>query len=305
MGRTIEDLQADIETGVGELVAGKGWQRWLSVAAKFPRYSFRNQLLILAQRPDARVVMGYRAWQALGHQVRRGEQSISILAPCTYKAKTKTAHAASDSADDQPDTDQGAEQDNPEGRRGSDHRILRRFRVAHVFDISQTDGDGVQPPERPQLLAGEAPPGLWDMLAHQVAAAGFVLIRDDIASGANGVTNFATRTVTVAPDLSAAQAAKTLAHELAHVTLHDGAEYATGCRGRAEIEAESVAYIVCQTAGLTTAAYSFGCVAHWAGGDPKAIRDTADRVISTARTILAATGLQDPQAPAKVGAVAA
>jgi len=89
MRQDIEALQRDIEAGVEELVAGEGWQRWLSVAARFPRYSFRNQLLIRAQRPDARVVMGYRAWQRLGHQIRRGEQSISILAPCTYKAKSK------------------------------------------------------------------------------------------------------------------------------------------------------------------------------------------------------------------------
>lgn len=70
----IEQLPAQIETGVADLVDGDDWQRWLTVAARFPKYSFRNQLLILAQRPDARVVMGYRAWQALGHQVRRGEK---------------------------------------------------------------------------------------------------------------------------------------------------------------------------------------------------------------------------------------
>jgi len=81
----VEQLQADIEAGVAELVEGEDWKRWLRVAARFPRYSFRNSLLIQIQRPDASVVMGYRAWQALGHQVRKGEKSISILAPCTYK----------------------------------------------------------------------------------------------------------------------------------------------------------------------------------------------------------------------------
>jgi antirestriction protein ArdC len=278
MGQRIEDLQAEIETGVAELVAGEGWQRWLTVAAKFPRYSFRNQLLVLRQRPDARVVMGYRAWQALGHQVRRGEQSISILAPCTYKTKTKGSELEADlSGDDHAD-------DKP-------RRVLRGFRVAHVFDITQTDGDAIQPPERPQLLEGEAPAGLWDALAAQVHRAGFTLTRSEIAGSANGVTNFATRTVTVAAHLAPAQAAKTLAHELAHVTMHTGTEYATGCRGQAEIEAESVGYILCSTAGLHSAAYSFGYVAHWAGGDPKALRQTADRVITTARAILEATGL--------------
>jgi hypothetical protein len=67
--------------------------------------------------------------------------------------------------------------------------------------------------------------------------------------------------------------------------MHDGTEYA-GCRGRAEIEAESVAYSVCRAAGLTTAAYTFGYVAHWAGGDPTAVKDTAERVVTTARAIL-------------------
>lgn len=287
MGQKIEDLQAEIEAGVADLVAGEGWQRWLAVAARFPKYSFRNQLLILQQQPDARVVMGYRAWQALGHQVRRGEQSISILAPCTYKAKAKTPDVENDSeATETRDAAVGTDREPGSGR-----RVLRGFRVAHVFDIAQTDGDRVAPPARPQLLEGEAPAGLWDTLADQIVAAGFTLARGDIRTGANGVTNFASRAVTIAAHLSQAQAVKTLAHELAHVTMHNGTEYAAGCRGQAEIEAESVAYIVCSAAGLTTAGYSFGYVAHWAGGDAKTIRHTADRVIGAARTILERTGL--------------
>jgi hypothetical protein len=158
-------------------------------------------------------------------------------------------------------------------------------------DIAQTDGDGVQPPERPKLLEGEAPAGLWDTLASEVQRAGYTLTRAEIGSGANGVTNFASRTVTIAPHLSAAQAVKTLAHELAHVTMHNGSEYAAGCRGQTEIEAESVAYILCHTAGLTTAGYSLGYVAHWAGGDPQAVKETAERVVTTARTILDRLGL--------------
>jgi hypothetical protein len=127
----IEQLQAQIETGVSELVGGDDWQRWLAVAARFPKYSFRNQLLIFAQRPHARVVMGYRAWQALGHQVRRGEQSISILAPCTYKAKTKKERSQPDGPSD------GDAHDEPEN--GKPRRVLRGFRVAHVFDPLSRD----------------------------------------------------------------------------------------------------------------------------------------------------------------------
>jgi len=289
----IEALQAEIEAGVAELVAGEGWQRWLAVAARFPKYSFRNQLLILAQRPDARLVMGYRAWQALGHQVRRGERSIDILAPCTYKAKQK---AKPDGDDDTRGEADGAGAADDAEAEGGPRRALRGFRVAHVFDIAQTDGDTVRPPERPALLAGEAPDGLWDVLAAQVEGAGFTLRRAEIASGANGVTDFAARTVTVVPHLSDAQAAKTLAHEVAHVTMHDNPESLGGCRGRVEIEAESLSWIICRTAGLDSAAYSFGYVAHWSAGDPKAVRDTAERVVVAARAILGACGLAGPEA---------
>lgn len=117
---------------------------------------------------------------------------------------------------------------------------FREVRVRQ--DLAQTDGDTVRPPARPTLLEGEAPAGLWDTLADKVRAEGFELVRADIPSGANGTTNYTIRTVAIAPHLSPAQAAKTLAHELAHVHLHDGTEYALGCRGRAEVEAESVAY---------------------------------------------------------------
>jgi hypothetical protein len=98
----------------------------------------------------------------------------------------------------------------------------------------------------------------------------------------------------VVPHLSDAQAAKTLAHELAHVTLHDNPQSLGGCRDRVEIEAESVAWILCRTAGLDSAAYSFGYVAHWPAGDPKAVRDTAERVVAAARELLEASGLGQP-----------
>jgi antirestriction protein ArdC len=258
------------------------WQSWLRVAARFPRYSFRNTLLIQLQRPDASVVMGYRAWQALGHQVRKGEKSISILAPCTYK--TKTSRNDNEDQDEQP------------AEKEASRRVLRGFRIAHVFDISSTDGDTVKPPAGPALLEGEAPAGLWDTLAAQVSAEGFTLTRAEIPSGANGSTNFATRTVTVADHLSPAQGCKTLAHELAHTCLHDGTEYAMGCRGQAEVEAESVAFILCQAAGLTTAAYSFGYVAGWSAGDPKKVKATAERVVTCARQILDRAGLLDQTA---------
>jgi cation diffusion facilitator CzcD-associated flavoprotein CzcO len=113
---------------------------------------------------------------------------------------------------------------------------------------------------------------LSEALAGAVRAAGFDLIRPSIPGGANGTTGFAPHLVTVETALSAGQAIKTLAHELAHVLLHTDAEDTAGCRTRVEAEAESVAHIVCQAVRLATGGYSFGYVARWSGGDRRPSR---------------------------------
>jgi len=177
------------------------------------------------------------------------------------------------------------------------------FAVTHVFDVSQTDGEPLPEPVRPQLLAGQAPDGLWDALARQVDAAGFTLARcPDAAAigGANGVTDYRSRTVTVRADVTDAQAVKTLAHELAHVLLHNpDNDGRPECRGIVEVEAESVAYLVAAHQEMDTSDYTFAYVAGWAeaSDDPgQAVRGTADRVLRAAGAILAAVD-PDPIAP--------
>jgi hypothetical protein len=263
----VHDRLADQVQG---LIDSQDWREFLTVASRFHRYSTNNVLLILAQRPDATRVAGYRAWQRLGRQVRKGERGIAILAPCVQRARP---------VDDHDDAE------NPEVV-----RILRGFRVAHVWDISQTDGNPL-PEIRPALLAGEAPEGLWDSLASQVAEAGFALERGD-CGGANGRTDYLTRTVTVRADVDDAQAVKTLAHELAHVWLHDPDE-GHHHRGTAEVEAESVAYVICHAAGLASDDYSLPYVAVWSDGDPAVVRATAERVLGAAQRALRQAGLVD------------
>ena len=144
------------------------------------------------------------------------------------------------------------------------------------------------PDVAPALLTGQAPAGLWDDLASQVAGHGYTLERGD-CSGANGYTDPARRVVKVRDDVDDAQAVKTLAHELGHLEcghVQDLSTYLT-CRGRCEVEAESVAYVVAAAHGLDASGYTFAYVAGWAGTDLTCVRQAAETVTKAARTILA------------------
>jgi hypothetical protein len=155
-----------------------------------------------------------------------------------------------------------------------------------VFDVTQTDGPPLPAPPRPVLLPGAAPPGLWDALATPMHVAGYRLERGDTAP-ANGVTDHRDRTVIVHHSLGEAQAVKTLAHELGHVLLHQPDQLPAGfTRGRAEVEAESFAYLVTGAHGLDAGDYSAAYVLGWAHGDPQLVLATADRVITAARPVL-------------------
>jgi hypothetical protein len=262
-------VHAQLLSAVGALVDGPAWRRMLDVAARFHRYSPNNVLLISLQRPDATRVAGYQTWREVGRQVCKGETGIAILAPVTVRRDPEAA-----------DTEAADRAQEPA------QRMLRGFRVTHVFDISQTDGEPL-PEVRPELLGGSAPFGVWEALMDQLEAAGYQFGYADIAP-ANGRTDHAARTVVLRSDLTGAQSVKTLAHELAHVLLHQPDEMPAGfTRARAEVEAESVAYVVCAAHGLAAGDYTVPYVAGWAGGDRELIQQTTTRVVATAREILA------------------
>lgn len=254
----LDTAHAQLVQAVSALVTSDDWQAMLDVAQRFHRYSPQNCLLIMMQDPNATQVAGYRKWQELGRQVRKGEKSIRILAPVVIK---------------KPDPEKPDEAPKP--------RVVG-FRGTSVFDIAQTEGDDL-PDVSPELLMGDEPGDVWDQLAKQVAAQGFMLERGDCGR-ANGQTSHLERVVTVRDDLSPAQSCKTLAHELAHVIMHAADR---PCRGEIEVEAESVAYLVTSELGIDSAGYTFPYVAGWAGGDVELIQRTAEHVISTARKILA------------------
>jgi antirestriction protein ArdC len=273
-------LHEQISDGVAALVESEGWRAMLDTAAKFHSYSLGNLLLIALQAPQATRVAGFRSWQGLGRQVRKGERGIAILAPCTYRPKTADQAEPIAPAGPEPATFGGGVVPDAGGKQ------VRGFRVVHVFALHQTEGAPL-PDVAPALLTGQAPAGLWDDLASQVTGYGYALERGECA-GANGYTDPTRRVVRVRDDIDEAQAVKVLAHELGHLEcghVTDLPTYLT-CRGRCEVEAESVAYVVTAAHGLDASGYTFAYVAGWAGGDLICVRQAAETVTKAARTIL-------------------
>ena len=280
---TLESLHSQLAARIGSLDSLEAWGAWLRFANSFHRYSFNNTVLIWAAKPDATMVAGYRAWQAKGRQVRRGETAIKVFGPVTTREPKLDAHG------------------NPV--RGEDGKPVQEVRIVgvkpvSVFDVSQTDGDPLPQPPQATLLTGQAPPGLWDALQSFVEAQGFTVSRGDCGD-ANGVTRYDTREVRVRADIDDAAAVKTLAHEAGHVLLHAPDQRKPfACRGVAEVEAESVAFMVTAAHGLDASQYTFNYVAGWAhqAATPDG-PSVEDIVKATGQRVIGATDriLQAPQ----------
>lgn len=297
-GEKVEAAQALLAEEVAKLVSGEDWQRHLELQARFHRYSARNAMLIAAQHeqayreervddPDPGLVAGYRAWQALGRQVGKGQKGYVVLAPVKFQSRQAVDEAGNKRAlrrGEEPRPGENVE------RAGG----IRGWTTEHVWSQHQTSGQPLPAPVMPELLAGQAPPGLIESVTAMLAERGYSV--EHVASarelgGANGATTPSQKLVQVRGDMDEAARAKTLVHELAHVLLHDpsspGADLS---RAHKEVEAESVAFVVCRAHGMASEGYSFPYVAHWAGEDAaKAVAATQGRVGKAARQVLDAS----------------
>jgi antirestriction protein ArdC len=268
----LREIHEQLQEGVRILTTSEDWQHALAFAARFHSYSFGNALLIQRQRPEASYVAGFHRWLELGRHVRKGEHGIAILAPIVVR-KHDT------------ETDETTE------------RVVRLFKVAHVFDVAQTDGDELPRTVFADRLVGGADREreLYALLAEVMQADGWTVTRtsadaiDAYSLAANGITGYASRAVMIRDDLSPAQALKTLAHERAHTLLHNGT---TANRELIECEAESAAYVVLSALGIDAGAYSFGYVAGWSKGDAKVVQAAGRSALAAAQTILAAVSTQ-------------
>lgn len=267
-----EALQQSIAQQVEQLHGSEAWARFLTFAQAFHAYSLNNLLLILAQLPTATKVAGFRKWQELNRQVRRGSKAIKIFGFRERALKPEE------------ENDDDATTDKETGK-----RVVRYYPILNVFDFSQTDPtEDWEDPAISQRLTGADEAGIYAAVVDYLTAEGWSVDREEIPGETNGFTTVdGSRRVVVDANLSDAQAAKTILHEAAHVILHSTeglAEYMMH-RGLKECEAESVAYIVAGIIGLDTADYSVGYVAGWTAKDPELIKTTAANVLRAAHKI--------------------
>lgn len=254
-GDTYQKTMDKLEEGVRELVDSDRWRDFLRAQSTFRQYSYRNVLLIIKQCPQAVSVAGFHTWKRLGRSVRKGEHAIWILAPSQRRMIADS---------------------------GESLEVIR-FVSVPVFDVSQTEGRDL-PMICERLDAGDDS-HVFERLGVAAESLGFEVKCCELELEVNGECSFIERVIRIECRNSPAQQVKSIAHELAHAILHEG----TTDRARAELEAESAAFIVCDHLGIDSSDYSFGYVASWVGDSSltrAALQDSCSEISRAARRIL-------------------
>jgi antirestriction protein ArdC len=259
-----DEQRAAVERATRALLSSEGWRRWAETRATFHRYSWGNCALIAMQRPEATQVAGFKAWQQLGRQIRKGEHAIRIMAPMSVK-----------------ETDENGEE--------TGERVVF-FRAVPVFDIAQTDGEPLpEPPCEP--ITGDSHERYIAALEDHSRSLGYSVASEDLQH-TGGYCDAKRKRIVVAEGIDSANArVRVLVHELAHA---HGVGYRDYGREDAEVIVETAAVIVCGALGLDTSGESIPYIAGWGeANDVEAISKHAATVDEIASALEAACGLKD------------
>ena len=257
----IAEVIEQLEQGVQGVFNSEDYKRFLDVVAKLPKYSVNNLLLIAMQTEGkASMCQSFTGWKAMGRFVKKGEKGIKILAPSPYTIQREQNKI--DKATGQPVFDQDGEPVKEQV-----DITMNAFKVVRTFDISQTDGK-----EIPSLGVNElvgSIEGYGTLMEALKKVCPVPISFEDIDSGAKGFYHQIEKRIAIQDGMSEVQTVKTAIHEMAHQKLHDAISsdvMGSESRSQKEVEAESVAYVVCQHYGINTSDYSFGYVAGWSEG---------------------------------------
>ena len=258
----VKEITDKLETGLKTLFDSDQYRTYLNTMAKFHNYSFNNTLLIAMQKPDASLVAGFHKWKnELGRTVKKGEKAIKILAPAPYKKKVMMTQI-------DPNTHQPVYDKDGTLVKEEKEITVPAFKIVPVFDVSQTEGR-----EIPTIGVHELTDSVeqYPMFFEAIKKTSPVPVEfENIRSGARGYYHQVEHRIAIQFGMSEMQNLKTLIHEIAHARLHaidkDNPPENPPDRYTKEVQAESVAYTVCQHYGLDTSDYSFGYIAGWSKG---------------------------------------
>ena len=279
----MKEITDKLETGIMDLFESDRFQAYLDTMARFHNYSFNNTILIAMQ--GGQLVAGYNKWRDEFHRnVKKGEKGIKIFAPAPYKVKKEVPKL---DAQGQPVRDK-------DGNTVTEQKEIQvpAFKIVSVFDVSQTEGEPL-PSLGVEELAGNVE-RYQDFFKALEQTSPVPMAFEDIPGGSHGYYHLTEKRIAIQENMSELQTLKTAIHEIAHAKLHaidpeaPVTEQADRPDSRTrEVQAESVAYTVCQHYGLDTSDYSFGYVAGWSSGkDLKELRASLETIRATAHELI-------------------
>ena len=283
----LKEITDRLEQGIAELFDSERYREYLKVMSKFHNYSFNNTLLIAMQKPDASLVAGFSAWKNnFERNVMKGQKGIKIIAPSPYKIKQEMQKI-------DPHTQKPII--GKDGKPVTEEKeiTIPAYKVVSVFDVSQTEGK-----ELPDIAVDELTGDVdryKDFFAALEKTSPVPIAFENIEGGSHGYYHLEDKRIAINEGMSELQTLKTAIHEIAHAKLHDidlnapKDEQPRVDRRTREVEAESVAYTVCQHYGLDTSDYSFGYVAGWSSGRELAeLKSSLEIIKSTAAKLIEA-----------------
>ena len=279
----MKEITDKLETGIMDLFESDRFQAYLDTMARFHNYSFNNTILIAMQ--GGQLVAGYNKWRDEFHRnVKKGEKGIKIFAPAPYKVKKEVPKL----------DEQGQPVKDKDGNTVTEQKEIQvpAFKIVSVFDVSQTEGEPL-PSLGVEELAGDVE-RYQDFFKALEQTSPVPMAFEDIPGGSHGYYHLTEKRIAIQENMSELQTLKTAIHEIAHAKLHaidpeaPAAEQQNRPDSRTrEVQAESVAYTVCQHYGLDTSDYSFGYVAGWSSGkDLKELRASLETIRATAHELI-------------------
>ena len=282
----LKEITDRLEQGITELFDSERYKEYLRVMSKFHNYSFNNTLLIAMQKPDASLVAGFSAWKNnFERNVMKGQKGIKIIAPSPYKIKQEMQKI-------DPHTQKPVI--GKDGKPVTEEKevTIPAYKVVSVFDVSQTEGK-----ELPDIAVDELTGDVdryKDFFAALEKTSPVPIAFENIEGGSHGYYHLEDKRIAINEGMSELQTLKTAIHEIAHAKLHDidlnapkDEQQPHVDRRTREVEAESVAYTVCQHYGLDTSDYSFGYVAGWSSGrELSELKSSLETIRSAAAEII-------------------